>query len=66
MQSTIFAKTSILDVWLDSEYVSDYIGGRFLLLSIEAATLNLPRIFLIWWVFYLSIYLEQKFSPKVQ
>ena len=40
---TIFAKGSILDVWLDPEYVSDY-EGVYLLSSIEAATLNLPRI----------------------
>ena len=32
------------------------IKGFFLLLSIETATLNLPRIFLMWFVFYLSIW----------
>ena len=55
MQSTIFAKSSILVVSLDSEYISDY-PEAFPLLLIEASTLNLSRIFLIWLVFYLSIY----------
>ena len=51
---TVFTKCSVLDAWLGSEYVSDY-SVVFLLLSFEAVTLNLPRMFQIWWVFYLNI-----------
>ena len=54
---TKFTKGSTLDVLLGSEYVSDYLRF-FLLLWIEAAILNLSRIFLISWVFYLSIQRE--------
>ena len=48
IQLTIFAKSSILNVSQGDEYVSDYPEA----FSIEAVTLNLSRIFLIWLVFY--------------
>ena len=54
IQSTIFVENSILDVSLGSEYVSDY-QKLFLLQLIDASTLNLSWMFLIWLVFYFSI-----------
>ena len=52
--STGFAKSFFLDIWMGCEYVSVYLGF-FLLLSVKDGALNLPRIFLMWLVFYLSI-----------
>ena len=52
--SSVFTKSSILDIWLGSQQESDY-PGIFLLLEIQTSTSNLPRIFLMRLVFYLSI-----------
>ena len=55
IQSTIFEESSILDVLLGSEYVSDYPEAFSIIINIESSTLDLPWIFLIWLIVYLSI-----------
>ena len=51
---TVFTKSFMLDVLL-SCWIRPWLSMILLLLLIETATLNLPRIFLIWLVSYLNI-----------
>ena len=61
IQSTIFAISSILDVLLGSEYVSDYLGVFYIIMNWSChfeSSKNLSNLMSI-----LFKYLEQKFSP---
>ena len=61
IQSTIFAKSFILDLLLGSEYVSDYVGGFSIIMNWGChfeCSKNLSNVMSI-----LFKYLKQKFSP---
>ena len=65
IQSTIFAKSSILDVSLGSEYVSVYLGDFFVININGGFYFESFRIFSNL-ISILLMYLEQKFSCRVQ
>ena len=54
IQSTIFRESSILDISLGSDYVSDY-SEAFAVIINSGFHFESLWIFLIWLVFYLSV-----------
>ena len=60
-QITIFAKTFILDVWLDSEYVSDYPGAFSIIINWCCHFESFENLFNLMSILFK--FLEQDFSP---